>query len=438
MTLFLHVSDIHFRKTSGTVTDIDEDLRNQLLLDAEAFAGEHGKPDGILVSGDIAFSGRQEEYEIAEEWLNKLSNAVGRGGVGIWCVPGNHDVDQSKARGGLVKQLHERMRKASENEIDTVLADLLGDAAAGEPLFSTIEGYNTHFARKFKCDISPEQPYWSEIFILNDLSRLRIRGVNSTIVSDHQDNIHKKVILGRYQLPDRSTGIVELLLCHHPPDWWQDSEQLSDDMENRCHLQLFGHKHRHRLKHIENSVVLSAGAVHPDRREEGWQPRYNWLKVHVDGRDDARKLAVTVFPRVWSTHETRFIADSNTCGGQNSKEYFLDLEPWTAPASPQAETESHQGSEEYELLDEEGNAMKKSRILTYRFFELPHVKRLDVIRALNLIRDEDEGLSDTDLFHRAMMRARDERRLAELWDKVQQQHNDGEYQDNPYRTQQEA
>lgn len=439
MVLLLHVSDIHFRKSSGAVTDIDDDLRKELILDAKRFAEEHGNPDGILISGDIAFSGQQREYEIAEEFVNGLCDAVGRDGIGVWCVPGNHDVDQGKVKkSGLVKQLHERLRKASVSEIDSVLADLLGDTAAGEPLFSTIEGYNSWFGRKFKCEITLEQPYWKETFTLNDSSKLRINGVNSTIVSDHQDNIHKKIILGRYQLPDRNEGVADLLLCHHPPDWWQDSEQLIDDMENRCHIQLFGHKHRHRLKRINNSLVISAGAVHPDRDEEGWQPRYNWIKVRVDGEGDSRKLAVAVFPRVWSTQDTKFIADSNSCGGQSSVEHFLDLEPWTAPTPIETETESDRGSEEREPLDEEGNAMKKSRILTYRFFELPHVKRLDVVRDLSLIRDEDEGLSDTELFHRIMMRARDEGLLAELWDKVQEQHNDGEYQDNPYRTQEEA
>jgi predicted phosphodiesterase len=439
MTLFLHISDIHFRKSSGDVTDIDEDLRNELVLDAKAFVGEHGKPDGILISGDIGFSGQQREYEIAEAWVDQLCEAVGRDGLYVWCVPGNHDVDQGTVkRSGLLKQLHESLRKAGENEIDAVLADLLGDSAAGEPLYSTIEGYNTWFGRKFGCEITFQQPCWSETFTLNDSSKLRINGVNSTIVSDHQDNIHKKIILGRYQLPNRNDGVTDLLLCHHPPDWWQDSEQLSDDMGNRCHVQLFGHKHHHRLKRIDNSVVLSAGAVHPDRREDGWEPRYNWLSVSVVGEGDSRKLVVNVFPRVWSSQATKFIADSNSCGGQQCVEHTLDLEPWSAQKPIAAETEGDRGSEKSEPLDEEGNAMKKSRILTYRFFELPHVRRLDVVRDLDLIRDEDEGLSDTELFHSIMLRARDEGVLADLWDKVQEQHGDGEYKANPYRTQEES
>lgn len=435
MALFLHVSDIHFRRSSGTVTDIDHDLRKELVRDAKEFADEHGPPDGLLISGDIGFSGQKDEYAIAEDWINQLSSSVGRDGLFVWCVPGNHDVDQSKIKGsGLLKRLHDSLRKANGNEIDAILADLLEDPGAAEPLYSSIEGYNSWFGRKFGCEISPSQQFWKETFSLNDSSRLRVNGVNSTIVSDHQDNHYKQVILGRYQLPDRNAGVADLLLCHHPPDWWQDPEQLKDDMENRCQIQLFGHKHRHKVKRIDNTVVISAGAVHPNRDEEDWQPRYNWISVSVDGFGDSRKLSVTIYPRVWSTHDTKFIADSNTCKGKDNVVHTLDLEPWTAPPPSTAEAKSTGRSDEQVPVDEEGSAMKKSRILTYRFFELPHVKRLDVARELNLIRDEDEGLSDTALFHRIMTRARDERVLADLWDKVQEHHGDGEYQDNPYRT----
>jgi len=32
--VFLHLSDIHFRSWSGSTYDINEDLRNELLMDA--------------------------------------------------------------------------------------------------------------------------------------------------------------------------------------------------------------------------------------------------------------------------------------------------------------------------------------------------------------------------------------------------------------------
>lgn len=439
MVWFLHVSDIHFRRRSGAVTDIDEDLRNELVLDAGLFADSNEKPDGILISGDIAFSGQKDEYETAKKWTNQLCEAVGRDGLFVWCVPGNHDVDQSKVRNGpILETLHQALRNAGEKEIDELLDKYLRDASAGTSLFSTIDGYNKWFARNYECEITREQPFWHRSFVLNDSSVLRVNGINSTIVSNHQDNSIRSIIVGRYQLPRRQTGVVDLLLCHHPPDWWQDADQLADDMENRCRIQLFGHKHVHRLKRINETVVVSSGAVHPDRQEDGWQPRYNWIHVNIDGVGDNRELVVRVFPRVWSNHDTKFIPDTNSCKGREYREHKIKLEEWTAPTLINKEEESDRSVDGAEPLDKEGTTVNRGRILTYRFFELPHVLRLDTMRELNLIDEEDEGITDTELFRRIMERARERGQLAELWDKVQRKHGDGKYSNNPYRAQEET
>ena len=67
---FIHLSDIHFRKTSGSSTDIDEDLRNAILTDIQYNAKKRLKNiKGVLVGGDIAFAGKREEYDIAKKFL---------------------------------------------------------------------------------------------------------------------------------------------------------------------------------------------------------------------------------------------------------------------------------------------------------------------------------------------------------------------------------
>jgi hypothetical protein len=54
-------SDIHFHKGSGGVYDgPDADLRNEIEIDILALKERLGRPiDYILVSGDIAFSGKR-------------------------------------------------------------------------------------------------------------------------------------------------------------------------------------------------------------------------------------------------------------------------------------------------------------------------------------------------------------------------------------------
>lgn len=80
--------------------------------------------------------------------------------------------------------------------------------------------------------------------------------------------------------------------------------------------------------------------------------------------------------------------------------------------------------------------MNPARALTYRFFDLPHIDRIDVARSLGLYRDEDEGLQDFELFGRIFDRAIAANVLAALWDAVERKHADGRYPSNPFASKQ--
>ncbi len=430
MLSFLHLSDIHFHKESGNPFAVDEDLRNGILNDVKTFAEDRQLLDGILVSGDLAYSGSEKEYQIAKEWLESICKAVGRDLSYVYCVPGNHDVDQSRVKKSeLLADIHARLQSIDPSQIDQKLLKYIGDERGKAMLYETIEEYNI-FARLLGCEISPESPTWTADFDLDDGSILRVNGLNSSMVSDHLDYIVKKVVLGRYQIPKETPGIVQLAMCHHPPDWWRDSDQVEFDLRERCRIQLFGHKHSHRLERTDNTIVVSAGAVHPERTEDGWKPRFNWFEVQVDGRESNRKLRVNVFPRV--LHEASFVADSLTCQGQDHKEYVIDLPPWTPPVGS-VEPDSGRPSRDASLPVGDTD-MNRGRTLTYRFYELPYVTRLSISQELGLIRDEDETVGDATLFKRVLRRAKAKDLLADLWDRVEEKHDDRQHPSNPYRT----
>ena len=70
--IFLHLSDIHFSKRSSSAYDPDLDLRKELVADAVHMMEKLKICSGILVSGDIAFSGKPDEYAKAKDWLGEL------------------------------------------------------------------------------------------------------------------------------------------------------------------------------------------------------------------------------------------------------------------------------------------------------------------------------------------------------------------------------
>ena len=74
---FIHLSDIHFRKSSGNRADIDADLRNAILMDIKYNAKAYlSNVKGILVGGDVAFAGQREEYDIAKEFLKEMASIL--------------------------------------------------------------------------------------------------------------------------------------------------------------------------------------------------------------------------------------------------------------------------------------------------------------------------------------------------------------------------
>lgn len=443
----LHLSDIHFRGgRSGDVYDLDEDLRNELERDAVRLLRERiGEIHGILVTGDIAFAGKKEEYDIAREWLEKLCDMLGCPRENVWVVPGNHDVDRTVIdHSETLQTIHDKLRRT--NDIDGQIRAYMRDGIAQRILFEPIAQYNL-FAARFLCGFDAEHPYWQQDLLLNDGSVLRLRGLNSTLISWWNDDVgNNKLILGSVQAKPRTEdGVTYLTLCHHPPQWLRDDDQVSQSLETRVRVQLFGHKHKQKVDFINNTVRITAGAIHPNRREPEWLPRYNFLSLSVGGAGDERHLNVTVYPRVWSEDEGVFKGDFDA-SGSDIRSRALKLDSWYPPRQESRQSEGisaspapspHAGSEAPIAVSggevRESRLMNKARRLSYRFYSLPYDARIEVAQALHLIRDEDEGLQGSELLNRLLRRAKDENMLSKLWDAVQEAHGDGLYTDNPYR-----
>lgn len=430
---FLHLSDIHFRRNANTAHDAYKDLRNELERDAVEMSKKLNGVDGTLISGDIAFSGQEDEYKIAHDWLQRLSQKLNCNPEKVWMTPGNHDVDRKIIEKSiLLKDVHRNLRE-NPTELDEKLAQYLGsDPEAAKLLYRPIQNYND-FAAKYGCSISAEKPYWEEDWTLNDGSILRFRGLNSTIVSDHFDSdASYKLVVGKRQVElTRQDGVEYLVLCHHPPTWLLDHDNVEDLLCSRAKLQLFGHKHRQRVVPIAQSVRITAGAMHPDEREPNWQPRYNLLQVSVE-KDAAgrRSLKVIVYPRIYNEELTKFIADHDEVG-KECREFQLALPDWKSSTQSTKGPTLNQVDKDPKVSLPRGGKVQIGRKLTYRFLSLPHHIKLKIAQELNLIRDEDQGLRDAELYKRYFERAAEKGILAELWKKVQKEYGDSEGE-NPY------
>lgn len=434
----LHLSDIHFcRGYSGSAFDLDRGLRDELERDAESLVTNVGPVSGILITGDVAFSGAESEYSTAHEWLKRLSVLVGCPSHRVWTVPGNHDVDRRVVGGSTMLQtMHRDVRVGGADNIDRLLEGWARDPIAGPAILSPLSNY-VRFADQFGCGIGRDGFFWQQDLSLNDGSVLRVRGVTSTIISDESDSDgDDKLALGEVQMvAPREPGVEFLIMCHHPPSWLHDYDKFENFLR-RFRIQLFGHKHQQHLDLINENLRLAAGAVHPSREERPWEPRYNLLSVQVVSGSGKRRLRVDVYPRVWDRVGTKFMP------GQPGPAPYFRFEPelpdWRAEAPEHAATSSGGtgapsiSSPKPEAIAPGGGLVDARRRLVYRFYGLSYVVRLDIARRLGLVEDVDAGISDSEFGRRVFERARTRNLLGDLWEAVEARYSDPASA-NPFR-----
>jgi hypothetical protein len=368
-------------------------------------------------------------------------------------VPGNHDVDQAIIRTKpTYVDVRKKLRKCKVAEIEDLLHYHLSES---EVFYSPIKEYN-EFAVELGCEVTVGRPVWDtkDEFKLNDGATLRVFGLNSSLVSDENDDIDTgKVVLGKYQaqIPIKE-GVENLVVCHHPPDWLRDGDMTDETLNPRSCIQLFGHKHKHRLRILDGSLLqVAAGAVHPSRKESDWEPRYNWLVIWVEVADRKRTMKVEVYPRVWNKYEQSFDADRNNCDeGKRFRLVSLALSPFAASKKPEARPatenivvgpandsnlvfEDVPNTDSQKSKDSRGNPiMNARRTLARRYFQLGYVQKMRIATDLELLDDLDDQLPDHERQRRHLQRAKAKGVLAAFWERVEQEHGDGRYPDNPF------
>jgi predicted MPP superfamily phosphohydrolase len=293
----LHISDIHFKAPQCLDPHQDEDLpvRTRLIEDVGRRVAARGPVSAILLGGDVAYKGAPEEYKVAGAWLDELAAVAGCPPEEVYVVPGNHDVDRAKCRAVQISNAHRLIKSKTGRGRSDELYRQLRDPAIGAALLEPIAAYN-EFAKRYDCEVTATRTAWTHDFEMADGIKLRLRGLTSTLLSgaDGNNDYRRDLCVGPWQTAiNPSPNIIDLVMCHHPFDWLDDGEAVEDVLRNRAPLQVFGHRHRSRPDRDVRFLRFHAGAVNPDRDEDGWRPCYNLFDVGVVGTGAARSIEVT-------------------------------------------------------------------------------------------------------------------------------------------------
>jgi 3',5'-cyclic AMP phosphodiesterase CpdA len=418
--LLLNVSDIHFNHPAcNTQMDPDRPFRTRLIQDARHRVAQLGNVDAILVSGDVAFKGIKDEYEAAYEWLCDLAAACNCPLERVFVIPGNHDVDRDRTRRDQsVINVQRALSGVPPAERERELRAQFTHKDTGRALLSPVDGYN-EFAARFSCQIyAPEKLFWHQDLDLDEHTKLRIYGVTSTLLSGMSGQNDRKGTLYLSPLQtvlDPADGVINLLMCHHPPDWLLDHEDVDDAVNGRALVQFFGHKHRTRIHRDAHYVRFSAGAVNPDRNEPGWEPGYNFVNLSIANEGERRYLDIEAHLLVWQTNPDLFRPkhdnnDEHVYRHRISLPRFHDrpLGVTPSPAKAQEFPVDRVPRDNPSESAERDPAMsdRDSRSIVLRFWNLRSSQRREIAIELGLLGNEEiQSLPEPERYGRALARA---------------------------------
>jgi predicted phosphodiesterase len=306
---FIHLSDIHFGQEKGGEIIIHEDVKNRLIDDVATMVGmlPGKKMTGIIITGDIAFSGKREEYRKAATWLDRVANAACCEITDIQVVPGNHDIDRTEISGAT-----ELMLRDISDHGETKLDLFLENENDRELLHKRFHAYRP-FAEGYDCPLDVHGGCPSRLVELAPGRKLRFMGLNSALICSKKDEEGRLLLGARQRVLPITEGEELVVLSHHPLHWFQDSEDARLYIRNRARIFISGHEHNPSVKieHVQNNcalMMLAAGATVPPANEE-YNYTYNVLQFDWDQTADA--LKVTVHPRAWSEEKKLFDADTS-------------------------------------------------------------------------------------------------------------------------------
>jgi predicted MPP superfamily phosphohydrolase len=192
----LHLSDLHIKPKEdfdrSVVLDplikrVEEDLRSGL------------KPEIVVVTGDVAYSGKKSEYKLAKVFFDDLLEALKLHTDKLFIVPGNHDMDFKEYPGSYMPNYENMEKLNTELENKKYRKDLLKGM---KNYFLFIKTHYPHMQNKNKYD-----NLFPFVHSHNALcgKRIALAGLNSAWMCrkyyyDNKITDERKIAIGEYQI----------------------------------------------------------------------------------------------------------------------------------------------------------------------------------------------------------------------------------------------
>ncbi|MCP4130523.1 MAG: AAA family ATPase [bacterium] len=237
-TQILHISDLHITGNK----DISKLTALGQLFDRIELDKKNGfRPELVVVSGDVAFSGTKAEYNNAKSFFDSLLIQLNLPEDRLYIVPGNHDVDLKAYRPTDIPEYKSMKELNNELKNEEFRADLLKGMGN---YFEFIETQYPHIKSRHNRLVPFVNSYNTECG-----KQIGLVGLNSAWMSRRNSQDKGRIAIGEYQVRMAEKYLVEnkqndlnLFIFHHPIEWlWKkDSEAIEQYLYNS--VLLCGHQ----------------------------------------------------------------------------------------------------------------------------------------------------------------------------------------------------
>jgi len=238
--LLIHFSDIHLKTNNNPiltkVSSIKNALKDNLAESDDAI---------ILISGDVAFSGKSTEYDFARQFLSEFEREIksvkASLSLNYIVVPGNHDCSfEPELHGDTREQV---IRDINDNHELLHKSGILHDCL--KPMQNYFDWCSSTLSSGIKS--IDERFVFERIITYPDKSRVKFIGYNTAWMS-LPDKRHDAVLFPTHLIPHADTGEpVDLVfsVLHHPYHWIRSdvSKTFREAVELSSNIIITGHEH---------------------------------------------------------------------------------------------------------------------------------------------------------------------------------------------------
>ena len=296
---WLHLSDFHSGKDDYGINIICKSLLTHIK--------SKQKPDFVIITGDLSYSGKEKEYnKLYYDFFEPLNEHLGDN-IPVFAVPGNHDIDREKHKFITRDAIYSK----APNFFDPTAEGLKQRSEIIDRLYNYRNG-----AHMLVC--SDSRNLWNEngfyhFIVDTEDFKIGLLGINTAWLSE--DAYDKEAITPGLELVKAGLSLIDeceykILIGHHPVDWFRHEDRYALESLFGKNRIIYCHGHKHVLDYgIKERgggfyLVLQCGAAFQGREEDDiLKNGYMWCELNSD------EEYVYIDPYFWNKKNQEWVQD---------------------------------------------------------------------------------------------------------------------------------